>query len=251
MDQLTNFLTPEQRSAIESSQQHINDTKNSNLRALPPDSQTSSELDTRLSGLDTSALGPSALLDMFRESVREGSKPRYPPPEVLPCANVETEKYRACPNPGKMACSSCRLVSYCSKVNIYLHYSVFEFVSFSPRNVNLYTGAPINTVRTYLKQPHIYHLLNRLLDCRNILRSAEWKPAWVAESRNPRFVNDMTPEEAFKADMKDRLSTGLSLYVSTLYGMKSKIYLIDGVTRPRWTLSTCPRTKGTQKRTFQ
>ena len=161
MDQLTNLpnhLSPEQRSEIESSQQHTNDIGNSNLRALPPDPQTNSQLNTRLSGLDTSALGPSALLDMFRESVREGSKPRYPPSEVLPCANVETEKYRACPNQGKMACSSCRLVSYCSKVSIYLHYSVFEFISFSPRNVNRYTGAPINTVRSCLKQTHIYHL---------------------------------------------------------------------------------------------
>ena len=134
MDQLTNMfnnLTPEQRSESESShgQQHINDTINSNLRALPPDSQTDSQLDTRLSGLDTSTLAPSALLDVFRESVREGSKPRYPPPEVLPCANVETEKYRACPNPGKMACSSCRLVSYCSKVsNLLCITRVFEFV---------------------------------------------------------------------------------------------------------------------------
>jgi hypothetical protein len=119
--QFNRLLTPEQRSEIESSHQHINDTGKSNLRALPPDSLTNSQLYTRLSGLDTSALDPSALLDMFRESVWEGSKPRFPPPEVLPCANVEAEKYRACPNPGKMACSSCRLVSYCSKVSISLH----------------------------------------------------------------------------------------------------------------------------------
>ena len=34
----------------------------------------------------------------------------------LPCANVEPQINKSCPNPGKMACSACQLVSYCSKV---------------------------------------------------------------------------------------------------------------------------------------
>jgi hypothetical protein len=124
MDRLTdlfNGLTPEQRAEINSSHQRINDIGKSNLRAMPPDPLTNSQLHTKLSGLDTSALDPSALHDLFRGSVMEDSKPRFPPPKVLPCANVEVGKYRVCPNPGKMACSSCKLVSYCSKVGISLH----------------------------------------------------------------------------------------------------------------------------------
>jgi hypothetical protein len=100
MDDLFNrFLTPGQSAEIESCYQHINDTENSNLRGMPPDPLTTSQL---------------------------YSMPRFSPPDVLPCANVEAEKYRACPNPGKMACSSCRLVSYCSKVCISLHHPLFQ-----------------------------------------------------------------------------------------------------------------------------
>jgi hypothetical protein len=121
MDRLTDFfnqpLTPEQSAEIESSYQHINDTRNTNLRAMPPDPLSNPQMHTKLKDLDASALDLSALHDMIQESAMADSKLRFPPPEVLPCANVETEKYRACQNPGKMACSSCRLVSYCSKVS--------------------------------------------------------------------------------------------------------------------------------------
>ena len=41
---------------------------------------------------------------------------RATPPENLPCANVEVPKRRTCQNPGKLACSACKLVSYCSEV---------------------------------------------------------------------------------------------------------------------------------------
>jgi hypothetical protein len=121
MDELFNrLLTPEQSAEIESSYQHMNDTGKSNLRAIPQDPLSNSQLYTRLSSLDTS-LDPSALHKMCRESIMGDSKPRFPPPEVLPCGNVKVDMYRVCPNPGKMACSSCRLVSYCSKVCISSH----------------------------------------------------------------------------------------------------------------------------------
>ncbi|GBE88075.1 hypothetical protein SCP_1203040 [Sparassis crispa] len=35
--------------------------------------------------------------------------------QKLPCANVEVEKNRCCPNEGILTCGGCRLVSYCSK----------------------------------------------------------------------------------------------------------------------------------------
>jgi hypothetical protein len=43
-------------------------------------------------------------------------KPKFSPLENLPCANVEVQKYKMCPNPGTLACGACKLVSYCSKV---------------------------------------------------------------------------------------------------------------------------------------
>lgn len=41
---------------------------------------------------------------------------KFPPLEVLLCANVKVEERAVCEKPGKLACSSCKLVSYCSKV---------------------------------------------------------------------------------------------------------------------------------------
>ena len=55
-------------------------------------------------------------VDDFLQELTKVSKPRYPLPLVLPCANVEPKLYHACSNPGTMACSACKLVSYCSKV---------------------------------------------------------------------------------------------------------------------------------------
>ena len=42
--------------------------------------------------------------------------PEFPALEVLPCANVNVGIHAVCAKAGKLACSSCRLVSYCSKV---------------------------------------------------------------------------------------------------------------------------------------
>lgn len=42
--------------------------------------------------------------------------PKFPPLDVLLCANVNVEKHGVCEKPGKLTCSSCKLVSYCSKV---------------------------------------------------------------------------------------------------------------------------------------
>ncbi|EDR06852.1 uncharacterized protein LACBIDRAFT_299777 [Laccaria bicolor S238N-H82] len=48
-------------------------------------------------------------------------KPKHSLPLVLPCANVKPKLYHACGNPGRMACSVCKLVSYCSKVHDLLY----------------------------------------------------------------------------------------------------------------------------------
>lgn len=40
------------------------------------------------------------------------------PLETLPCANVKPSEDWSCPGAGKMSCSVCQLVSYCSKVSL-------------------------------------------------------------------------------------------------------------------------------------
>ena len=85
-----------------------------NLRRLPPDPATEKETSTFFKDIDSGdpALFQSGLRRMMEESLH----PRHPPPTTLPCANVQAEKYAVCKNAGKMACSACKLVSYCSKV---------------------------------------------------------------------------------------------------------------------------------------
>ena len=88
--------------------------KNENIRSIPPDplSDMMNKLD--LEGIDTS--NP----DLLREAVSKSLsniKPTHPPPESLPCANVEPAKYKACPKPGTKTCGACKLVSYCSPVS--------------------------------------------------------------------------------------------------------------------------------------
>jgi hypothetical protein len=56
----------------------------------------------------------------YRDVMR-GAKPLLPPFEVLPCANAQPKLRTACDKPGNMACSGCRLVSYCSKVRRLLY----------------------------------------------------------------------------------------------------------------------------------
>jgi hypothetical protein len=45
------------------------------------------------------------------------------PLERLPCANAVPEKNWRCQENGTMACSGCKLVSYCSKVSSIINFS--------------------------------------------------------------------------------------------------------------------------------
>ena len=55
----------------------------------------------------------SEIMDTVIEAPYDGP---FPLLKNHPCANVDGAKHAACVGPGKMACSECRLVSYCSKV---------------------------------------------------------------------------------------------------------------------------------------
>ena len=107
------------------SYENSRNTGSTSLRMVPPDPLADPQLYTEMIGLLDSESDPSVLFEKLRK-VAGNSKPRFPPPEVLPCANTKVAKYRACPNPGNKACSSCRLVSYCSKVYI-LFYRLAEY----------------------------------------------------------------------------------------------------------------------------
>lgn len=123
-DPFNHLLTPEQRAESDSSYEDFRGIRSHNLRKIPPDPY--SQLHTKTDELDRS----EDPLISFQKYASQ-SKPRFPPPEVLPCANVKVAKYRVCPNPGDKACSSCRLVSYCSKVIIDLSYRQLDYSHFS------------------------------------------------------------------------------------------------------------------------
>ncbi len=85
-----------------------------NLKALPPDPATESK--GFQSPEDDDNYGPAQHQALFKNMMEQSLHPRHAPPTALPCANVQADKYTACENLGTMACSACKLVSYCSKV---------------------------------------------------------------------------------------------------------------------------------------
>jgi len=98
--------------------------QNQNLRVLPPDPATQKKTSTFPEDIDS----PAQLQSAWQQMVKGSLRPRYPPPTTLPCANVQAEKYTVCENPGTMACSACKLVSYCSKVS-HINVPLFAYVT--------------------------------------------------------------------------------------------------------------------------
>ena len=103
------FFSPEVIAAAEREYQLNHDSGNTNVCVMDPDPSVSSNLRAKVNESKT----PQAFIQTV---IQESMKPKFPPPENLPCANVEVAKYRTCQNPGKLACSACELVSYCSEV---------------------------------------------------------------------------------------------------------------------------------------
>ena len=63
--------------------------------------------------------GAQSLLAMLQASML---REHLPPPKTLPCANVQVEvgtPVKICDRSGTLACSACKLVSYCAKVSGY------------------------------------------------------------------------------------------------------------------------------------
>jgi len=122
-------------------------TQSANIKVLPPEPATASE-DDFPEDLNT-------MEDHLYNASERSLRPQHPPPTTLPCANVQPSKYKICKDPGTMACSACKLVSYCSKVsNKQLPHSRFapnEYV----RNAKMPTGNDISKVM------FTYNLSNR------------------------------------------------------------------------------------------
>lgn len=112
---------------------------NSDIRILPPVEDDSGP--SFLGGLYSMFTGG---LDGMLNSVANRN-PKFPPLEVLPCANVNVERYAVCENPGKLACSSCKLVSYCSKVCHFVR-ALLDADFSVRRNVKRLIGQPISQV---------------------------------------------------------------------------------------------------------
>ncbi|KJA20347.1 hypothetical protein HYPSUDRAFT_203842 [Hypholoma sublateritium FD-334 SS-4] len=100
--------------------------------------------------------------------------------EVLPCANFDVAG-GSCRKPGTLGCSACKLVSYCTK------------------------------------ECQTKHWKSHKADCKNIMRSSSWAPAWEREQRLPSFVQmeDSSPEEEFTRQWEDTLSRGLAMWGNT------------------------------------
>jgi len=95
--------------------------------------------------------------------------------ERAPCANVVPEQRWGCPNEGKLACSKCKLVGYCSKACQSRHWKVHKS------------------------------------DCNDPIRSPNWSPAWVEEGRPPSFAGGERMDKLWFLK-KERLALGMHLW---------------------------------------
>ncbi|KIL61611.1 hypothetical protein M378DRAFT_166732 [Amanita muscaria Koide BX008] len=78
-----------------------------------------------------------------------------------------------------MACSACKLVSYCSKECQKAHWKKHK------------------------------------QDCKNSMRSADWTPSWIREFRSPSFITDASEIDNFEQLQKKDFSVGMSLWGNT------------------------------------
>ena len=132
MDKLTNMfsrlLPPQMRDYAEQAYRNNMSVQNANIRVIPPNPR--SEREPLLDGIDEYG-GMDTILKQLIDSFAKNQTPRFPIPQRLPCANVEVEKYKTCDNPGTMACSGCKLVSYCSKAPFFHFWFLFFLIEVS------------------------------------------------------------------------------------------------------------------------
>lgn len=107
-------MSPESIAEVQAAVHRDTSFQNKNLRAIPPDPMTSAKWSSSFASM--SVVNEDDFRASFTANMVQNAQPGFSPLERLPCANIEVEKYKTCPNPGARACSACKLVSYCSKV---------------------------------------------------------------------------------------------------------------------------------------
>ncbi|KDQ51326.1 hypothetical protein JAAARDRAFT_185086 [Jaapia argillacea MUCL 33604] len=126
-------------------------------------------------GLSQSIQNKAEFRDRLADALKAGEG--IHPLERLPCANVEAETRTTCPNDGKLSCGVCKLVSYCSKTCQQKHWPVHK------------------------------------RDCKDKIRSDDWKPAWVIEGRSPSFMTSGEDSlSAFNRVKEEEFAVGLHLW---------------------------------------
>ena len=116
--QFSSLWTPETFSNATAEAQRSFDrdmsTQSKSIAVLPPDPRAGG---STFDPTNFDITDPAHCADALKSMTDGVSKVRFPPPENLPCANVQASQYKACDKQGSMACGSCKLVSYCSKAS--------------------------------------------------------------------------------------------------------------------------------------
>lgn len=127
LDRLARMVPPEVRARVEEDYpKYLSSCHNSALQMLPPISSNreGTVLAQGAEAPSDSSLQPDMSQDEIMDAmIKAPSDSPFPLLGRHPCANVNVAKYSACSKPGTMACSECRLVSYCSKVKFSIHTS--------------------------------------------------------------------------------------------------------------------------------
>ena len=118
MDELSKLfsrlMTAEMKAEVEHMIHQEMSAQSRSLRCMPPDPFAGKAAPIpNLKDLDES--DSVAVAEAIFRSI-QNMRPRFLPLEMLPCANVQVKQYTVCENQAKLACSACKLVSYCSKV---------------------------------------------------------------------------------------------------------------------------------------
>jgi len=101
-------------------------------------------------------------------------KDSQPPLKNLLCAYQNVEQRDYCKKLGKLSCSGCLLVRYCSKECQRRHWSTHKQGAYRHHKLIVTTIS----------------LLKIDKDCKNSMNKASWKPQWEVQGRTPAFINN-------------------------------------------------------------
>jgi len=134
-----------------------------------------------------------------------------PPPDKILCANIDPDVFKTCGKNGVLVCSACRLVSYCSSVST---------TALSPVNISLRTTQGCqkkhwkkHKIGEYGNNGLYRYIMIRLTDCSSPMRSAEWKPSYIEETRRPAWIKHETLRDEAHWRERTEFGFGMALWV--------------------------------------